>query len=224
MQRTAPQAAYVLETDLLEQLGSKKISKPQLFKRVEVDFNLVPTLLEGTSSPKASIRYGCGSVLMDLCEKHPNKLYPYFDDFVGLLDSKHRILRWNGLIAIASLTAADSEGKFDAIFDRYYSFLGDEYMATVANTVGNSAKIVTNKPYLADRITVELLKVQNLKTTPHLTEECERVIAEKAIETFETLIKYTKNKQDLIDFARLHQDSSRASLKKKAQVFLKKYQ
>lgn len=212
-----------MESDLLQKLGSKAISKTQLFELVETNFGLVPTLLEGTLSPKAAVRYGCGSVLMILCEKHPGKLYPYMDKFVELLDSKHRILTWNAMAAIANLTTADVDRKFDAVFDKYYDFLGSEYMVTVANVVGNSAKIAKNKPYLADRIAAELLKVQNLQTTPHLTEECKLVIAEQAIQTFGTLITHAQNKKALIEFAQKHQDSPRSSLKKEAQSFLKKW-
>jgi hypothetical protein len=213
-----------METELLSELATKKISKTQLFQRVEADFGLVPQVFEGTSSPKAPVRYSCGSVLMDLSEKHPDKLYPYMDRFVGLLDSKHRILTWNSMAAIANLTAVDVDRKFDAIFDKYYSFLGNEFMVTVANVVGNSAKIAHSKPYLADRITAELLKVQNLKCTPHLTEECKLVIAEQAIQTFNTLIKYSQNKQTLIAFTQKHRDSPRGKLKREAQSFLKNWE
>jgi hypothetical protein len=144
------------------------------------------------------------------------------DKFIELLDSKHRILTWNALAIIANLTAVDADGKFDALFERYYGFLGSEYMVTVANVVTNSAKIASNKPYLSDKIAAELLKVENLQTTPHLTEECKLVIAEKAIQTFNTLIRHTKNKKALINFAKKHLSSSRANLKNEAQNFLNK--
>jgi len=208
----------------LQKLSSKQITKAQLYKKVEAHFNLVPQLIDGTASAKASVRYGCASVLMDLSSKYPDKLYPYMDYFVGLLDSKHRILTWNALAIVANLTASDSEGKFDSIFDKYYSYLGSEYMVTVANTVGNSAVIAKNKPYLADRITAELLKVQNLKITSHLTEECKLVIAQQAIKTFNTLMTLTKNKKALLDFGEKHKNSSRDALRKEAQLFLKKWQ
>jgi len=172
---------------------------------------------------KATVRYSCASTLVELSQKHPDILYPYIDNFVDLLDSKHRILTWNALAAIANLTAMDSDHKFDAIFDKYYNFLANQYMVTVANVVANSARIAANKPYLANKITQELLKVQNLQTTPHLTEECKLVIAEQAIKTFRTIIKLTQDKKDIVAFAQKHQDSARISLKKEAQSFLKKY-
>jgi hypothetical protein len=216
--------AVIVETDLLQKLGSKEISKAQLFHKVESDFSLVPLLLEGTLSSRATVRYGCGSVLMDLSEKYPNKLYPYMDNFISLLDSKHRILTWNAMAAIANLTAVDSKRKFDAIFDKYYSFLGNDYMVTVSNIVVNSAKIASNKPYLAEKITPELLKVQNLKVTPHLTDECKLVIAEQTLKTFEKFFGNIDAKEPVIAFAKEHIDSSRTSLRKEAQRLLKSWE
>jgi adenylate kinase family enzyme len=97
-------------------------------------------------------------------------------------------------------------------------------MVTVTNVIANSAKIASNKPYLVDKIIAELLKTQSLHTTPHLTEECKLVIAQHAIETFNTLICYTQNKQPLIDYTKNHQNSIRISLKKEANSFLNKWQ
>ena len=211
-----------MQSILLEKLGNKELTKKQLYQQVEENFGLLPELVEGTSSAKASVRYGCSSVLMDLSAKYPQMLYPYMDDFVGLLDSKYRILTWNTMAIIANLTSADADRKFDAVFDKYYGFLNNEYMVTVANVVGNSAKIANAKPYLAKKITTELLKVEDLTSTPHLTEECKRVIAEHAIRTFNAYFDLIADKEQVLAFARKHQNSPRATLKKEAQNFLKK--
>ena len=213
-----------VETELLRKLGSKEITKAQLLRKVESDFDLLPELLEGTSSSNATVRYGCGKVLVDLSENYPEKLYPYMDNFVELLNSRHRILTWNAIAIIANLTRVDKDRKFEAIFDKYYSFLSNEYMVTVANVVVNSAKIALAKPYLAQRITTQLLKVQDLKVTPHLTEECKLVIAEHAIKTFSTFFNHIEAKEPVVAFAQKYLNSSRASLREEAQVFLKKWQ
>lgn len=73
-----------METDLLTKLGNREVTKVELAQKVESNFNLLPALLEGTSSSKATIRYSCGKVLMDLSEKYPKKLYPYMDFFIQL--------------------------------------------------------------------------------------------------------------------------------------------
>jgi hypothetical protein len=160
---------------------------------------------------------------MDLSEAHPGKLYRYMDCFINLLDSKYRILIWNAMTIIANLTRVDKDKKFDTAFDKYYGFLNDEYMVTVANVVGNSGKIALAEPYLVDRIADELLKVDGISLTPHLTEECKRVIAEKAISSFDLFFEKGKQKKRVISFVEKHADSPRKTLRVTAENFLKKW-
>ena len=212
-----------MEPDLLRKLAYKSITKEELLKAVESDFELIPLVISGVSSSKAAIRYGCAKVLVDLSVQHPEKLYSCMDFFISLLDSKYRILVWNALAAIANLCAVDVDEKFDAIFDRYYGFLNDEYMVTVANVVGNSAKIALAKPYLVPRITAELLRVEKISTSAHLTEECKRVIAEQAINSFNQFFDKmgAEEKAKVLSFVKKHAGSSRASLAKGAELFLR---
>jgi hypothetical protein len=212
-----------VENELLKKLAAKTLTKDELRRKVEHDFSLLPTLLTGLSSPKAAIRYGCAKILMDLSAEYPEKLYPYMDTFVGLLDSKYRILTWNAMAIIANLAKVDKEQKFDAAFDRYYGFLNDEYMVTVANVVGNSGKIALAKPYLVPRITEKLLTVEYLSVTPHLTAECKRVIAEKAIGAFDLFFDKVTQKGKVFAFVEKQLNSSRLPLRIQAESFLKKW-
>jgi len=185
--------------DLTQALLDKVITKEQLLSQTKEDSNLIPLLLEGIGHPKAAVRYGCAKVLMDLSEEHPELLYSQFKFFVGLLDNKHRILKWNAFAVIANLTQVDADNKFDAVFDKYYSFLTNDYMVTVANVVGNSGKIAIAKPDLVPKITSKLLTVQDLSLTPHLTEECKRVIAQHTITSFDLFFdKINQREQVLI--------------------------
>ncbi len=214
-----------MEPEILLKLAKKQITKEELTDKIESDFTLLPSVIAGASSSKASIRYGCASVLVNLSAKYPEKLYSHFGFFVSLLSSNHRILVWNGLAAIANLCVADSEKKFDAIFRKYYGFLGDEYMVTVANVVGNSPRIVHAKPYLASRITEQMLGVEKISTTPHLTEECKRVIAEKTVEAFCEFFDLLSNadRTRVLAFVKAQADSPRASLRKEVQRFLERW-
>ena len=208
---------------MVQKLGDKAISKKELLQRLEQNSALLPEVLKGTSSPKAGIRYGCGKVLMDYSGAHPERLYPHFEAFVKLLESKHRILTWNALAVIANLAVVDVDRAFEAVFDKYYSFLNDEYMVTVANVVGNSAKIASAKPYLVQKITAELLKVEGISVTPHLTEECKRVIAEQAIKAFDVFFDKIEAKARVISFVKRQLKSPRASLRREAKCFLEKW-
>ena len=207
---------------MLRKLGSKAFTKEELLQKVEKDFSLLPAVLKGTSSSKATVRYGCAKVLMDMSEKYPEILYPYIDNFIMLLKSKYRILTWNAIAIIANLTRVDRDRKFDVIFDQYYGFLNDEYMVTVANVVGNSAKIALAKPNLVQRITSELLKVENIKLTPHLTAECKRVIIEHAVKSLDVFFEKIEAKELVLSFVRKQLCSTRTSLRKEAQSFLEK--
>lgn len=210
--------------ELAQGLLDKTITKQELFKTVKEDSSLIPLLLEGVGHKKAAVRYGCSKVLMDLSEDLPTLLYPEFDFFVGLLDSKYRILIWNAFTILANLTTVDVDKKFDTIFDNYYSFLDAEHMVTVSNLVGNSGKIANAKPYLIPKITQELLKVQNLSITPHLTEECKKVIAQHAISSFDLFFeKIGPQKEQVITFVKSHRGSSRKKLRINAEKFLKKW-
>lgn len=212
-----------MESGLLEKLADKSLTTRELFQIVEQNFDLLPQIVKGVSSSKASIRYGCAKVLMDLSEAYPEKLIRYMDSFINLLDSKHRILTWNAMAIIANLTRVDKDKKFDAAFEKYYGFINNEYMVTVANVVGYSGKIALAKPCLVDRITNELLKVDDVSVTPHLTEECKRVIAQKAINTFDLFFDKVKNKTRVISFVEKHVSSQRKSLRTTAENFLKKW-
>ncbi len=212
-----------MESELLQKLANKSITKKELRQTIEQNFNLLPEVLNGVSSSKASVRYGCAKVLMDLSEEYSEKLYPHMNSFINMLDSKYRILTWNAMAIIANLAKADADKKFDAIFDKYYGFLNDAYMVTVANVVGNSAKIALAKPYMIPKITNELLKVENLSTTPHLTEECKRVIVEHAIKSFGLFFDKIEQKEKVLSFVEGYVNSPRKTLRKAAETFLTKF-
>jgi hypothetical protein len=139
------------------------------------------------------------------------------------LDSKYRILIWNALAIIANLTKVDVDKKFDAVFGKYYSFLDNEYMVTVANVVGNSSKIAQAKPYLIPKVTDELLKVEDISVGPHLTEECKRVIAQATIKSLDVFFDRVDQKERVVSFVKAHLDSPRKSLRTVAENFLEKW-
>ena len=212
-----------MESRILQKLGDKSITKDQLLEKVKQNYDLIPELLNGISSSKPTIRYGCSKILMDISEEKPEKLYPNMDFFINLLESKYRILTWNAIIIIANLTKIDKENKFDSIFEKYYSFLENDYMITVTNVIDNSGKIALAKPHLAQKITDKLLSVENISITPHLSEECKRVIIEHAIKSFNLFFPQIKQKEKVISFVKQYLNSSRKTLQSESENFLKKW-
>lgn len=209
--------------DLLKKLENKKITKEKLAQKIKQDFKVLPGIVNAMDSEKAAIRYGCGKILMDLSETNPNELYPFINKFIAYLGSKYRIITWQTMAIIANLTKVDTKKKFDENFEKYYSFINNEYMVTVANVVGHSGKIALAKPYLIPKITEKLLLVDKIKTTPHLTAECKLVIAQSAIESFDKFFDKVSQKENVISFVKKYSNSTRKSLKEEAQEFLKKW-
>jgi hypothetical protein len=212
-----------MESDLLQKLADKSITKEQLLQKVRQNPKLIPELINGISSIKPTIRYGCGKILMDLSEDQPKQLYPYIDFFINLLDSKYRILTWNAIIIIANLTKVDTENKFDVIFEKYYCLLDNDYMVTVANVVGNSGKIALAKPNLTKQIVEKLLTVEHISTTPHLSQECKWVIAEQTIKSFDVFFPQIEQKNKVIVFVKKYLNSPRKTLRMESENFLQKW-
>jgi hypothetical protein len=207
----------------LRDLAHKSITTTVLKEKVQMNPALLTEVLTGVGSTKASVRYRCSKVLMELSRDHPELLYPHMDFFINLLDSKYRILTWNALAVIAQLSRVDSQKKFDAIFAKYFSFLQSEYMVTVANVVGHAGIIAQAKPYLIPKITRELLKVGTLPTGEHLTAECKLVIAEKTVQSFDLFFDNVKNKQEVLLLVKHWCTSRRAPLREKAQRFIQRW-
>ncbi len=211
-----------MENELVK-LVNKSLTREELFQKVSQNFDLLPKILDGVSSQKAAIRYGCAKVLMDLSEEYSEKLYHHIDFFINLLDSKYRILTWNAMAIIANLTRVDTDKKFDAIFNHYFNFTNDEYMITVANVVKHSAQIALAKPYLIPKITIELLNVENISLSPHLTEECKRVIIEKTLKSFTKFLHKIEDKEEVLSFVQKYLDSSRKPLRIQAEKIIKRW-
>ena len=206
---------------MLNQIADKTLTSEVLFKKVEKDFTLVPILLEGITSTKATVRYTCARVLVDLSRIYPEKLYNYINQFIELLKSDYRIIKWNAMAIIANLALVDKNKMLDYNFDKYFGLLHDGYMVTVANLASYSSKIGLAKPYLANAIAHELLNVENITLTPNLTEECKRVIAEQAINSFDLMFSLfdEKTKTEVLSFVNNQLESPRDSLKKRAKTF-----
>ena len=211
-------------SEIIERLGRKEITAKQLCINVVDDNSLLGVMIAGISSSKASIRYGCAKAAMSLSGEHPELLYPYMDYFVGLLDSKKRILVWDSLAIIANLTRVDEAKKFDAIYEQYFRLLQNDYMVTVANVVGNAGKIASAKPYLVQKIASDILKVEDIKLTPHLTKECKMVIMQHAIKAFDGFFPDIENKEEVLSFVKRRLNCSRLTLRTEAQKFLRKWE
>lgn len=206
---------------VLENLANKKIKPEQAVKEVVKNPKLLNEVLEGISSDKGAVKFGCAKVLQLLSKSHPEMLYPQWDFFVDLLDNKNNILKWDGIIILANLTVVDKDKKFEKIFDKYFGLINDSKMITAANVVGHSHIIVKAKPVLTQKIVNRLLKVEKGKWK---TKECKNIVLGKAIIAFGKFWDQVNDKEKVIKFVKRQVNNTRAATKNKAKKFLKKYE
>ena len=169
---------------LLEEISRKGSDKEKIAEKVIKGPELLSVLFEGLNSEKADIKYGSEKVLRAVSEKKPELLYPYFDVFAKMMDSKNSFLKWGAILTIANLTFVDSSDKFEKVFKKYFFPISGPVMITAANVIGGAAKIALAKPELTERITKEILKVEKAK---YKTKECRNVAIGVAIESLDEI-------------------------------------
>jgi hypothetical protein len=208
------------ESSYLQQLAKKETTAEAITEKVIQQPELLSELFDGLNVQKANIKYGCLKVLRLLCEKQPELLYLKFDFFVKLLDSDVTFFKWGAILVVANLTVVDSEHKFENIFNKYFAPVTEHVMITAANIIGSAAKIALAKPGLTDRITREILKVEN---AVYQTDECRNVAIGHAIKSFHQFFDRVKDKEPVIEFIKRQRENSRSGTGKAAEKFVKKY-
>ena len=212
--------------DLAKEIGKKGFNAAIIAQYAIENPDNIERLIEGIIAPKGSIRFGYDKVLRLISEKQPELVYPYFEVFRKLSLCDNSFLKWGAILTIANLTAADSDKKFDAMFDEYYAPIKGPVMVTAANIIGGSVKIINAKPYLIDKIINEILKVEKAKYELHdePSPECRNVAIGHAIDTFDAIFSQVKDKDSVIKFVKRQLKNTRQAVVKKAQKFLKNHQ
>jgi hypothetical protein len=204
---------------LLSRLEEKDPDVEDLAQKASKDEKVLSEIMEGISSGKARIKYGCAKVLRLLAERNPSALYPRWDFFVDMLDSGNTFLKGDGIFILGQLTRVDSEDKIESIFDKLYALLDDESMITAANLIGVSAIIAKAKPEEQSRITSKLLSIDQT----HHGSECKNVLKGHAITALDLYFQQSKEKKRTLEFMKAELKNTRPSTRKKAERFLKKW-
>jgi len=207
--------------NLLNQIATKGSDREQIAESIADDPARIAEIIEWWNSKKGSIKFGCGKVLRIISEKRPEALYPHIESFIKLLDSENNIVKWEGIYVIGNLASVDKGKKIDAILPRYLKPIQGPVMITAANVIGGAARIAAAKPYLAERIAAEILKVEHAE---YATAECRNVALGHALDAFEIFFDNIKNKQPVINLVTKQLDNTRSSTRKRAEKLLKKWQ
>ncbi|MGD9394369.1 MAG: hypothetical protein PVJ81_05410 [Dehalococcoidia bacterium] len=176
----------------------------------------ITELLEALKSKDDTERYGSFEVLLHLSEENPHVLYPHWDFLAEMLDAKNAYWKLIAVRLIANLTRADSENKFEKIFDKYYNLLNDSVIIA-GHITANSGKIARAKPELQSEITDRLLNID--KTT----QKHKDLIKAGAIESFGEYFANSKDKEKIIAFVRQQLNGESPKTRKIAKEFLSKW-
>ncbi len=204
---------------VLSDLIEKNINMEEAVVKALKDDDVLSELLEGILSKQDEIRFNCHHVLMHLTEMQPEILYPNWDYLADLLDSDNHYHRYIAINLLANLVEADTEDKFEEIFDKYFRNIDGDRTMVAGHAALNAGKIARVKPNLQKKITDKLLNIE--KT--HRGKQVELIKA-YAIEAFNEYFDEAVDKGRIIDFVKVQLESHSPKTRKLAKEFLKKWE
>ena len=104
-------------------LNNKNINIKAVAKKALKDDKLLAELLDNLWSKNETIRYNSHKVLCLISQEHPRILYPQWDYFTQFLKSDNTYHKLSAIHILANLIKADTKGKFEKMFDRFYIFI-----------------------------------------------------------------------------------------------------
>ena len=106
------------------------------------------------------------------------------------------------------------------MLDKYLSPIRGPQMIGAVNAIANAPEIALARPDLAERIARAILGVRNAE---YKTEECRNIAIGYAIQAFGRFFGVLRNQKAVVEFVRAQVENPRASTRRKAQEFLKRY-
>ena len=185
-------------------------------KSVTIDEKALSELLASLRSKDDTERYPSFESLLALSAENPASLYPHWDFLAEMLDAKNAYWKLIAVRLLANLVAADGEGKFEAMFDKYYGLLNDSVIIA-GHITANSGKIARARPALRAKITERLLNIDET------SQKHKDLIKAGAIESFGEYFGDSGDKEKILEFVRKQLDGESPKTRKIAKEFLAKW-
>jgi hypothetical protein len=176
------------------------------------------TDIANLSARDPGIRYSTGKHLIAEAKENPAAVYPYLDSLIPFLTGDNNILKWTATLIVGSLAGVDGEKKIDPLLPGLISFLDTGKLITANNAILALANIAVAKPEYRERISGELLKVENYS---YDTLECRNIAMGKVMEELTRLVQELKDSTAVKEFARRQTLNTRPATRKKAEKLLK---
>ncbi|UTB31940.1 MAG: hypothetical protein NKF70_10590 [Methanobacterium sp. ERen5] len=138
-------------------LGEKGVDTKKLALESLNNTELFNELIKGIRSKDKIVRTNSFNALMMVADENGDILYPKWDYLHEMLISNNSNEQYVAIYLLANLTAYDTENKFEAIFDDYFSLICGEKTMPASHVILNSGKLIENKPELRPNIIFNLL-------------------------------------------------------------------
>jgi len=205
---------------LIRRLDKRGTDLARIAMQVERTPQLVDSVIAAIGADSACAKFAASKLLRILSQTAPALVYPHFDSLTKLLSCDNSILKWNAMLTVANLAPVDEEKKIDGILDLYFSPICGSVMVDAANTIKGAAVIAVAKPQLAERIAMEILKVER---ATYATRECRNVAIGHAIVALDQLFPAVEDKELIRSFAARQIRNPRPATRTKALKFCKKW-
>lgn len=118
-------------------------------------------LVNGIRSKDKTVRNNSFNTLMIVAENNGDLLYPKWGYIYEMLIGNNSNEQYVAIYLLASLTAYDSQNRFETIFDEYFGILNGDKTMPASHVILNSGKLIENKPELRQQIISKLLSTDN---------------------------------------------------------------
>ena len=121
-------------------------------------------LIEGLGASRRKVQSGFAELASLLSEDAPALLYPHVGLFLGNLDAKARVLRWEAVCTLGNLAAVDEAGEIPVCLPVLFGLLKDPSIVLANHSVQALAKMAAAYPARA----AEILELQRSPKWTHL--------------------------------------------------------
>jgi hypothetical protein len=198
-------------------LNSKNANIEAAAKKAIMNEEFRSELFDNLRSKNETVRYNSHKVLLRVSEEQPELLYSSWDYLAEFLDSDNTYHKLSAVLLLANLTKADKDGKFEKLFNKFYSLLDDKSFITAAYVAQVSGTIANAKPALQTKITNRLLNID--KT--HHEQERKDLAKASVIEAFAQYYQQVKSKKKILEFVEQQLDCQSPKTRKRAKEFLR---
>ncbi|MBN2714464.1 MAG: hypothetical protein JXX14_01340 [Deltaproteobacteria bacterium] len=95
----------------------------------------VAAIVKGLTSNDRKVQNGCAELASLLSEEHPQLLYPYVAMFIGNINAKEKILRWEAVCTLGHMASVDVKNAIVPYLPRIIVHMRDKSIVLAGHAV-----------------------------------------------------------------------------------------